>query len=405
MSTDNESELALAQTTPGFHKATSLLATTLGIEPRMMVQTLKKQCFPGQHADSISDAQLAAFISVANSLRFNPLVPGMLYAYPSKNGGIVPVTGPDGMFKVLDEQIGEKKLDGYECEVFPADITQKPTHAVATIWRAGNSHPSKFTAIFSEWVVSSNPNWGARPRHMLWLRAIKQCARQVIHGVPYDEDEVTIGDLKNVTPDAPPDRPPPPPKTTGAGAVKDGAKRRKAAAQEVVVPESEQKEQSEPERKAEESVGELPKTVAPVEAAKTEAPPIATTPVSRAGKAPLAIVKPGEKVTAVVTVVSASGAELGIDGVGKPVAVLQFSGELLLKDVRHIGGGEFVLDEKGDKIPEKNGRAGHEVRPIAPWIAGNKVRVTVYGKAMKTGDRVYVESAEAVEVQQQVEEG
>ncbi len=218
------SELATAPVNPGFHKATSQLATVLGIEPRMMVETLKKQCFPSMNADSVSDAQLAAFISVANTMELNPLIPGMLYAYPGKNGGIIPVTGPDGVLKKLDEEITKEKIDGYECSVFPEDVTLPPTHAVATIFRKNHDHPAKFTAIFKEWAVGSNPNWASRPRHMIWLRAIKQCARQVIHGVPFDEDDVVIGDMVNVTPKERIERPDPPVRAKkGAAAVQENA--------------------------------------------------------------------------------------------------------------------------------------------------------------------------------------
>lgn len=230
---------ALAETpvTPGFQKATSQLSTTLGIEPRMMVESLKKQCFPGMRPEDISDSQLAAFISVANVMELNPLIPGMLYAYPSKNGGIIPVCGPDGVLKKLDEAIVANKLDGYECEVFPADVTLPPTHAVAKIYRTGKDHPSTFTAIFKEWSVGSNPNWSARPRHMIWLRAIKQCARQVIHGVPFDEDDLKLGNMVNVTPQneeagapqPPPERPAPPKRSPkGAAAVTEAEKNRGA---------------------------------------------------------------------------------------------------------------------------------------------------------------------------------
>lgn len=191
-----ETALALPS---GFQKASSSLALTLGIEPRMMIDTIKRQCFPGQRPEDISDTQLAAFISVANSSRLNPLQPGMLFAYPSRNGGIVPMTGPDGVFKMLDEHITEGKLDGYECVVFPEDPTKEPTHATAKIWRKGSERPASFTALVSEWKVGNNPNWGSKPRHMIWLRAIKQCARQVIHGVPYDEEEAKVAGMINVT--------------------------------------------------------------------------------------------------------------------------------------------------------------------------------------------------------------
>ncbi len=190
-------------------KASDQLATFLGIEKGMMLETLKVQCFKGKTPDQVSDAQLAAFVSTANVLQVNPLIPGMLYAYPERNGGITPILGPDGVFKKLDEFIASGKLMGFECEVHMG-ADGKPERAEAVIYRVGDQKPARYTAWFSEWVVSSNVSWTSRPRHMLWVRAIKQAARQVIHGLPMDADEYEIAQMANVTPEpiTRPDRPP-----------------------------------------------------------------------------------------------------------------------------------------------------------------------------------------------------
>lgn len=193
-------ELAVKSEQP-FVNAQTLLSTHLGIEPKVMIDTIKAQCFKGKRPDEVTDAQLAAFISVCNTMDLNPLVQGMVYAYPERNGGICAILGPDGTMKKIDEFISAGKLDGYECEVYPEDMSKPPTHATATIWRKGSDKPAKYTASFKEWNVSSNPNWNSRPRHMLWIRALKQAARQVIHGLPFDDDEYKIAQMQNVTPE------------------------------------------------------------------------------------------------------------------------------------------------------------------------------------------------------------
>lgn len=180
-------------------KASDQLATFLGIEKGMMLDTLKAQCFVGKRPDEVSDAQLAAFVSTANVLQVNPLVPGMMYAYPTKQGGIVPILGPDGVLKKLDEHIQAGRLEGFDCQVFPEDVTQRPTHAIATIYRRG-AKPATYTALYSEWVMTNSPVWQQKPRHMLWMRAIKQAARQVIHGLPMDREEYEMSEMQNVTP-------------------------------------------------------------------------------------------------------------------------------------------------------------------------------------------------------------
>lgn len=215
MSKDNQ--LAVAETP--FVKASTQLSTMLGIETGMMIDTLKAQCFKGLRPDQVSDMQLAAFVAVAVASRLNPLEPGMLYAYPERNGGITPIIGPDGVFKKLDEHVSQGKLGGYECTVYPEDAAEAPTHASAVIYRKdAPDHPAKYTAHMAEWRVESNSNWKVKPRHMLWLRALKQCARQVIHGLPADADEHKLAEMLNVTEsnspasevkrDAPPERAP-----------------------------------------------------------------------------------------------------------------------------------------------------------------------------------------------------
>lgn len=356
MSTD--SQLATAPVTPGFHKATTQLSTTLGIEPRMMVDTLKKQCFPSMRAEDVSDAQLAAFISVANAMDLNPLIPGMLYAYPGKNGGIVPVTGPDGVLKKLDEEITKEKIDGYECTVFPEDVTLPPTHATAIIHRKGKDHPAKFTAIFKEWVVGSNPNWAARPRHMIWLRAIKQCARQVIHGVPFDEDDMKIGDMVNVTPQTdapPPERPAPPPRIPrapkGVNAIPEKPAQSPAIEAEIVPPVATPAPKAE---KPAEAPAPEPAPVAPETPNPSPIPPVAAPRTSLADKEKLTVTaKVGRLYTLMQTVKK----------VPTPAVQAVLEGNFV-GTVHHLGGATMTA-------------TGLVANP--PWAVGATLSVTMHG--------------------------
>lgn len=196
--------------------ASTAVAQRIGMEKGTMLETFKAQCF--RNANNVSDSQLAAFVSIANEMGVNPLLPGMLYAYPTTGGGIVPMMGPDGVYKKLMEH---PSVASWKTKVYPEDANVPPTHAETIIYlkgaagAEGEPRTIEYTAYFNEWKVGSNPNWNARPRHMLGLRSLKQAARQVIHGLPYDEDDKTIGDLINVTPaadtaagSAAPERPP-----------------------------------------------------------------------------------------------------------------------------------------------------------------------------------------------------
>lgn len=190
MSKDNQ----LAVNEPQAALATDRLSAALGIPRDVMIDTIKKQCFRNAK-EEITNAQLAAFISIANDMGVNPLLPGMLYAYPSQ-GAIFPIMGPDGVFKKLAEN---PTIDSWETTVYPEDVAEAPTHATTKIWRKGSERPLAYTALMSEWKVNSNPNWSSRPRHMLGLRSLKHAARMVIHGIPGDEDDRVLAEI-NVTP-------------------------------------------------------------------------------------------------------------------------------------------------------------------------------------------------------------
>lgn len=209
-----EKQLAVAQPKP---RASQILATLMGMEASAMLDTIKAQCFKG-NPQNISDAQLAAFVSIAAEMGVNPLLPGMLYAYPDR-GAIFPIMGPDGVFKKLAEN---NTIDSWKTTVYPEDVTLPPTHATTEIWRKCSDRPLSYTALMSEWKVAQNPNWNSRPRHMLGLRSLKHAARMVIHGIPGDEDDRMISEI-NVTPQAEaPARPPAPAREKkGAAAVKE----------------------------------------------------------------------------------------------------------------------------------------------------------------------------------------
>lgn len=168
------------------------VASLTGLDQKYLIETIKRQCFKG----AADDAQVDAFISIACEMKVNPLLPGMLYAYPISGGGIVPIMGPSGVYKKLVEH---PEVDSWETEVFPADVSLPPTHAVTKIYRKGREKPLQYMALLSEWKINSNPNWSSRPRHMLALRSLKHCANQIIHGIPYDEDDRVIMAMQNVT--------------------------------------------------------------------------------------------------------------------------------------------------------------------------------------------------------------
>lgn len=194
----------------GILKASDVLAGHLKMDPRQMVNIIKAQCFTGTDANKVSDEMLGAYVNVAHSLTekapgFNPLLPGMLYAYPTRNGGIQPMIGPDGIYALLSSR---DDVEGFDSNA-ELDQNGKVVSALAWIKVTGKTTFQKRVWL-SEWRISSNPNWSTRPAHMLEIRALKQVARMVIHGIPLDREEMEIvieQEAKRVTRDPEPGKP------------------------------------------------------------------------------------------------------------------------------------------------------------------------------------------------------
>lgn len=307
--------------------ASDKLAISLGVEKAHMLQTIKAQCFRNTTPDRVSDTQLAAYVQIASNLRLNPLLPGMLYAYPERNGGITPIIGPDGIFLMLSSN---PDIEGWSTK--HEEIGGEPA-CTATIKHKRLGEISK-TVFLNEWKVANNPNWATRPRHMLEIRALKQCARQVIHGVPFDEDEYASRAIdtglaheappaKNVTP--PPSRPRTPARSAqGAAAVKENADAPKA---EDKKPEA-SKPADEPQKadaKADEAVGDF---TPHEEAAPDDAPAEAPQPVTTLAVGQTAMFIGLNKVDVVKRLVN-----------GQMSAVAEVTGAFTGK-VYHIGGAD-----------------------------------------------------------------
>jgi len=335
----------------------------MGMEPAAMLDTIKAQCFKG-NPQNISDAQLAAFVSIAAEMGVNPLLPGMLYAFPIQGGGIVPMMGPDGVYKKLTEH---PDVDSWETEVFPADVSLPPTHATTKIWRKGRERPLSYTALLSEWKVGSNPNWNTRTRHMLGLRSLKQAARQIIHGIPFDEDErvmmnVTDTVATEVSPqNTTPDRPAPRARATrGAAAAK---------AAEVVVeqetvdaPKSDEKAPATPIEAVAQDNAKLESDLKTREAKLTESEKPAETPVTRA------FLKDGEKMEAIVTVSSVDAQVRAVKGVPTCCVSAQVAGAFT-GEVRDIKSG--TVGKSGEAIAS----------PL--WSKGATLKVSLEGRISK----------------------
>lgn len=164
------------------------LGESLGMagDSQELITVLKNTAFKG----SVSDAQMAALLVVANSYGLNPWTKE-IYAFPDKNNGIVPVVGVDGWARIINENA---QFDGM-------DFEQDDEKCTCIIYRKDRSHPIKVTEYMSECNRKIGP-WQSHPKRMLRHKAMIQCSRLAFGFVGiYEPDEAErIIEATDVTP-------------------------------------------------------------------------------------------------------------------------------------------------------------------------------------------------------------
>ncbi len=160
------SEKLITQQAAPRPSALGAMAHRFNVEPAKLLETLKNTAFKGA-----TDAQMMALCIVANEMGLNPFL-REVYAFPDKNGGIVPVVAVDGWFNRIN---AHSQYDGMEKE-FVTGADGKPFSCTVTIFRKDRSKPTKHTELYSECFRKTDP-WMNQPHRMLSHRAIIQCAR------------------------------------------------------------------------------------------------------------------------------------------------------------------------------------------------------------------------------------
>ena len=168
------------------------LADRYEVDPDKMMGVLKNTAFrqTGSDRREITNEQMTALAIVANQYGLNPFT-GELYAFPAKNGAIVPVIGINGWSRIINEH---PEFDGVEFnEVGPVDVIKSkkecPDGIECVIYRKDRSHATKVTEWIGECYRDTGP-WNDMPRRMLRHKALVQCARIAFSFVGiYEEDE------------------------------------------------------------------------------------------------------------------------------------------------------------------------------------------------------------------------
>ena len=179
------------------------MAEKFTISPGTLLQTLKATAFR-QSNTVITDEQMFALLIVADQYHLNPFT-REIYAFPDRNGGIVPVVGVDGWNRIANEH---PHFDGVEF-VYSDDIVQPEgslahCHAwiEAVLYRKDRTHPTRVREYLDECYRTpikdrksgySRPGpWQTHPKRCLRHKAEIQCYRIGFGFVGiYDEDEAS----------------------------------------------------------------------------------------------------------------------------------------------------------------------------------------------------------------------
>lgn len=150
-----------------------------GMEPGPFEKTLRATVVP----NNCSPEQLAAFLLVANQYGLNP-VTREIYAFPARNGGVVPIVSIDGWVNLVNSH---GQCDGFEFDM-NHDQEGNLISCTCRMYRKDRKHPVTITEYLSECARTTEP-WKMKHR-MLRHKAMIQAARYAFGfaGI-YDEDE------------------------------------------------------------------------------------------------------------------------------------------------------------------------------------------------------------------------
>lgn len=153
------------------HKSAMVtLSDRMGVEPTtMFMASLRNVAFK---SPDVSEEQLMALVVVANQYKLNPFT-RELYAFPDRNGGIVPIVSVDGWFRIINEQ---PALDGIEYREIHDEKTGDLIAGEVTIHRKDRRVPTTIRETLAEVRRSTDP-WKQHTSRMLRHKTIIQGAR------------------------------------------------------------------------------------------------------------------------------------------------------------------------------------------------------------------------------------
>jgi hypothetical protein len=186
------------------------MATRYGMEPAAFEATVRATCSPtGKDSRPLTREEFAAFLLVAKQYGLNPLTKE-IYAYPRRDGGIVPVVSVDGWINLINSH---PQCDGWET-IENHDEKGGLVSVTTIMHRKDRKVPTTKTEYLAECVRDTIP-WKMKHR-MLGHKSLIQCGRQAFGFAGIQDDDEARDTIANEA-QADRVRPPAPPPMVAAG--------------------------------------------------------------------------------------------------------------------------------------------------------------------------------------------
>jgi hypothetical protein len=162
-----------------------ILAGRLMVTPQQLLDTIKVQVFGGIEASKVTTSHLMVVADLANQYGLHPFHDFQAFI---ANGRVNVILKPEGVFRLMQR---DPNIEDEGYEIINDD---KGNLLAVEAWAKLKNRlsPTRYRAFLSEWRIGSNPNWAARPAHMLMIRAKKHLFRMIFPGIPVDEPEEII---------------------------------------------------------------------------------------------------------------------------------------------------------------------------------------------------------------------
>lgn len=178
------------------------MAEKYTIDTTELLDVLKSTAFKQRENVQISNEQMYALLVVADQYNLNPFLKE-IYAFPDKNGGIIPVVGVDGWNRIANDH---PHFDGvefkYSSEILQGDgaMALCPAWVEATVYRNDRTKPTTIREYLDECYrapfrdnqtgYTKNGPWQTHPKRLLRHKALIQTYRVAFSFAGlYDEDE------------------------------------------------------------------------------------------------------------------------------------------------------------------------------------------------------------------------